>query len=268
MTRTEAAASPFRLRVGEFEGPFDLLLALIAKHELEITELALSVVTDEFLAHLGSLDDGADMEAASAFLLVGATLLDLKIAGLLPRGEVVDAEDVALLEARDLLFARLLQYRAFKDVATWFADGFAVEARRHGRTPELEERHRGDAPLAWTLSADAFARLAAAVLAPKPEPVVATDHLHASPVSLREQAAIIAAALRHGDVLAFTDLAGDGVEVDVVVARFLAVLELYRHGAIAFEQLEPLGALLLRWSGEEWNETSLDALGRDWERAA
>ena len=256
------ATPAFRVHVGEFDGPFALLLDLIGRRELEITELALSEVTDEFLAHLGTLTEGADLEQASGFLVVGATLLDLKIAGLLPQGEVVDAEGAALLEARDLLFARLLQYRAYKEATAWFADALAIEAARHAGRGGLDERHRPDPPpLEFTLDAAAFAALAAAALTPKPEPTVGLDHLHVAPVSLRAQAAVVAALLRRGGALSFLQLVDGEADRAVVVARFLVVLELHRLGAVLFEQVEPLGALLLRWTAQDWDDTMLERLG-------
>jgi segregation and condensation protein A len=258
----DADDGAFRIRIGQFDGPFDLLLDLIGRHELEITELALSAVTDEFLAHLATLGDGADLEQASGFLVVGATLLDLKIAGLLPQGEVVDAEGAALLEARDLLFARLLQYRAYKEATAWFTDALEIEAMRHPRRGSLEERHRPPAPPPEVpLDLAAFAALAASALAERIPPSVGLDHLHAPLVSLRAEAAHVAALLRRGGAMSFVELAGDAEDRHVVVARFLAVLELHRQGAVTFEQLEPLGALLLRWSAADWDETALDRLG-------
>lgn len=260
-----AAPGGFRVRVGDFDGPFDLLLALIAKHELDITEIALSVVTDEFLTSLRGLDDD-DLDRTSGFLVVGATLLDMKLAGLLPQGELVDAEDVALLEARDLLFARLLQYRAFKQAASWLEEALATEARHIPVPSRADEVPAGPPPtLDWTTTLAAFAELAGRVLTPIPVPVVDLGHLHDDRVSLREQAATIAAMLRGGRTLSFTELLGDRPAPGIVVARFLAVLELYRAGAVLFEQLEPLGSLLVRWSAENWRDDLLDALGRDWD---
>lgn len=250
----------FRVRVGDFDGPFDLLLQLITARRLDITELALSSVTDEFLAHLATLPDGDDLEQASGFLVVGATLLDLKIAGLLPQGEVVDAEGLALLEERDLLFARLLQYRAFREASRWFAEALEAEGARHPHHGGVEDRLRAaPPPLDLTLAPVAFAAIAAAALRPKAQPQVGVEHLHASAVDLREQARRVVDALRGGGSIPFADLAGD--QTVVMVARFLAVLELYRQGAVLVEQLVPLGAILLRWTGDDWDDSRLDALG-------
>ena len=260
------ASTGFRVALSNFEGPFDLLLSLIAKHELDITEVSLSAVTDEFISYLRELDPDEEMEQASEFLVVAATLLDMKVAGLLPQGELVDAEDVALLEARDLLFARLLQYRAFKEASRWFASHLEAESRRHARSVRLEERFRQREPeLRWTLSAEDFAAIATLALAPREIPVVGLDHLHAPLVSVREQAAHVIAVLRRGDAVTFRELIAGIGRPGVVVARFLAVLELYRHSAIGFEQIEPLGELTLRWAAESWSDDNLESLGSDYE---
>ncbi|WP_376784050.1 segregation and condensation protein A [Leifsonia aquatica] len=256
----------FRVAVGTFEGPFDLLLSLITKHELDITEISLSRVTDEFIAYLRALDTEESLDEASEFLLVAATLLDLKVAGLLPQGELVDAEDVALLEARDLLFARLLQYRAFKEASAWFAATLEAESSRHTRTVRLEDKFRQrDPELVWTLGLDDFAALATLAMTPREIPVVGLDHLHAPLVSIREQAAVVVGLLRGGEQLSFRQLVAGAEQKGVVIARFLAVLELYRHAAIAFEQLEPLGELTLRWTAEHWSEENLSNLGADYD---
>ncbi len=261
----EEGEKRFRVAVRGFEGPFDLLLSLIAKHELDITDLALSTITDEFISYLAGLDSEEELDQASEFLVVAATLLDLKIAGLLPRGELVDAEDVALLEARDLLFARLLQYRAFKEAAGWFSQRFDSEGGRHPRIVRLEEKYRARTPeLVWTVSLQDFAALAMLAFAPKEIPSVGLDHLHAPLVSIREQAAHVVALLRRGEPMTFRQLIAGAELKGVVVARFLAVLELYRHATIAFEQLEPLGELTLRWTAESWSEESLASLGTDY----
>jgi segregation and condensation protein A len=262
----ERPADGFRVALTNFEGPFDLLLSLITKHELDITEVSLSAVTDEFLSYLRGVDTAKELEQATEFLVVAATLLDLKIAGLLPQGELVDAEDVALLEARDLLFARLLQYRAFKQASAWFATHFDTESTRHARSVRLEEKYRQRTPeLVWTLSADDFAALATLALTPREIPVVGLDHLHAPLISIREQAAVVVAVLRRGESVTFRELIA-GVEAKgVVIARFLAVLELYRHSALAFEQLEPLGELTVRWTSEHWSDENLANLGADYD---
>jgi segregation and condensation protein A len=263
---TAAEPTTFRVALGEFEGPFDLLLSLISKHELDITEISLSRVTDEFISYLRGLDSDDSLDEASEFLLVAATLLDLKVAGLLPQGELVDAEDVALLEARDLLFARLLQYRAFKEASAWFQSGLDAEATRHARSVRLEDKYRQRTPeLVWNLTAEDFAALGTLALTPREIPVVGLDHLHAPLVSIREQAAHIVGMLRSGETFTFRQLVAGADQKGVVIARFLAVLELYRHAAIAFEQLEPLGELSLRWTAEHWSEENLSNLGADYD---
>lgn len=260
-----ASASGFNVSVGDFDGPFDLLLTLIGKHELDITEVSLSLVTTEFIAYLRTLDSDDELNQASEFLVVAATLLDLKVAGLLPQGELVDAEDVALLEARDLLFARLLQYRAFKQASAWFDERLVAESTRTVRSVRLEEKYRRSTPeLVWTLSLDDFGALAALAFAPRELPTVGLDHLHAPLVSIREQAAHVVALLRRGEPMTFRQLIAGADLKGVVIARFLAVLELYRGAAISFEQIEPLGELTLRWTAENWSDENLANLGADY----
>lgn len=263
---TAPAESGFRLTLSNFDGPFDLLVTLIAKHDLDITEIALSVVTNEFISYLHDLDSDEELEQASEFLVVAATLLDLKVAGLLPQGELVDAEDVALLEARDLLFARLLQYRAFKEAAQWVSTHLDAESTRHYRSVRLEEKYRKQTPeLVWTVSLDDFAALALLAFAPREIPMVGLDHLHAPLVSIREQAAHVVAMLLGGEPTTFRALIAGAEVRGVIVARFLAVLELYRHAAISFEQVEPLGELTLRWTAGHWTDDQLANLGADYE---
>ena len=257
----------FRVSLGVFDGPFDLLLTLLSKHELDITEVSLSRVTHEFIAYLHELDADEEMEQASEFLVIAATLLDMKVAGLLPQGELVDAESVALREARDLLFARLLQYRAFKEVSGWFATRLRAEDLRHTRTVRLDEKYRQAVPeLVWTLTLEDFAALAILAMTPKEIPHVGLDHLHAPLVSIREQAAIVVTLLRDAGTLNFRALVAGATQPGVVVARFLSVLELYRHGALSFEQLEPLGELTLRWTAERWSDENLASLGADYDQ--
>jgi len=245
-------ATGFEVHLDVFAGPFDLLLGLIAKHKLDITEVALAQVTDEFIAHIRAADGTWDLGQASEFLVVAATLLDLKAARLLPSGAVEDDEDLELLEARDLLFARLLQYRAYKRVAASFAARLADEGRRRPRAVTLEPQLAALLPeLVWTLGPDELAALAARALAPRPVPMVDISHLHAPAVSVREQAAVLVERLRRHGTASFRSLVGDAASTLVVVARFLALLDLFRESAVAFEQVTPLGELTVRWTGTE-----------------
>jgi segregation and condensation protein A len=250
----DPAAPGFSLTLANFSGPFDLLLSLIAKREMDITEVALSSVTDEFLSYLRGVDSEEELDRASEFLVVAATLLDLKVAGLLPQGELVDAEGVALLEARDLLFARLLQYRAFKHVALMFAELEAAAMRSYPRAVTLEDRFTELLPeVMLGVDADRFAQIAAAAFTPRLVPSLRVDHLHVQAVSVPEQAMKLMGLLENrgvGEWASFTDLVADcdgGMEI---VGRFLALLELYRAKAVNFEQIEPLGVLQVSWTGE------------------
>ena len=262
---TSSDEHAFRVRLENFDGPFDLLLSLIGKRELDITEVALGDVTDEFLGYVKELEGIAGLDAASEFVVVAATLLDMKIVGLLPQGEFVDAEDVALLEARDLLFARLLQYRAFKEVAGWFATQLDAEAKRHPRTVALESKYiEQTPPLQWTLSCEDFRLLAVLALTPNEIPTVGLAHLHAPLVSIREQAAHVIAILKGGGQISFRALIAGVTERGVIVARFLAVLELYRESALSFHQVEPLGELWVQWTANNFGEENLANLGEEW----
>jgi len=264
----DAPEASFELRLDNFEGPFDLLLSLISKHKLDITEVSLSRVTDEFIAHVkagASARDGGqgegewDLEQTSSFLLVAATLLDLKAARLLPQGDVEDEEDLALLEARDLLFARLLQYRAFKQVAAVLETRLAGESRRHPRAVGLEDRFATLLPeVLIGIGLDQFARLAAKALEPRPEAELSLHHIHAPRVSVREQAGLVIDRLRRSGAMTFRALCGDSPDTLTTVARFLSLLELFREGAVAFDQVSPLGELTVRWTGND------DADAEDW----
>jgi segregation and condensation protein A len=245
----------FRVRLDNFEGPFDLLLQLISKHRLDITEIALARVTDDFIAHIKAMGPEWDLDQASEFLLVAATLLDLKAARLLPRGDVEDAEDLALLEARDLLFARLLQYRAFKQIAALMQARMAEEARRFPRAVSMEPRFARLLPdVLIGISPDGLAALAAAAMAPKPVPELSLAHLHASVVTVREQAVVVILRLRQARAATFRSLVADSPDLPTTVCRFLALLELFREGAVAFDQLTPLGELTIRWTGSDTGE--------------
>ncbi|HEV8528833.1 MAG TPA: segregation/condensation protein A [Actinomycetes bacterium] len=242
----------FEVHLDVFEGPFDLLLGLIAKHKLDITEVALSRVTDEFITYIRGHGPEWDLGQVSEFLLVAATLLDLKAARLLPSGEIDDDEDLALLEARDLLFARLLQYKAYKQVAAVFAARMAEESHRYPRIVALEVAFATLLPeLVFGLGPEEFAALAGRALTPRDPQTIAVSHLHEPLVSVREQAAMLVERLRRVRTASFRALTADCDSPLYVVARFLALLELYREGAVGFEQISPLGELHVRWTGSD-----------------
>jgi segregation and condensation protein A len=270
--RASVGKAVFEVNLANFTGPFDLLLGLITKRELDITEIALAEVTDEFISHIRRIqaEQGAwALDEASEFLVVAATLLDLKAARLLPRGEVEDDEDIALLEARDLLFARLLQYRAFKEISRQLAERLEVEGDRYPRSTPLEPRFAAVLPeLIWQTTPEQLAALAAGALQPRETvpPEVRVDHLHGTPVSVREQAELLGAMLRGSGPLSFRELTADADGTLVVVVRFLALLEMFRDAVIDFEQESPLGELRVRWSGSasSWSVESLnDEYGTD-----
>ncbi|MGC5002735.1 ScpA family protein [Streptomyces sp. NBC_00353] len=260
---TAASGAPaddgrFTVRLANFEGPFDLLLQLISKHKLDVTEVALSKVTDEFMAHIRAMGVDWDLDQTTEFLVVAATLLDLKAARLLPAAEVEDEADLALLEARDLLFARLLQYRAYKRIAEIFSARLESEGRRFPRTVGLEPHHAELLPeVVISIGAEGFARLAVKAMQPKPKPQVYVDHIHAPLVSVREQAEIVVARLREAGEITFRALTEDAPDTLTVVARFLALLELYREKAVALDQEEALGELMVRWAGGEAAEPAV-----------
>jgi segregation and condensation protein A len=246
----EAPAGRFTVRLTNFEGPFDLLLQLISRHKLDVTEIALAQVTDEFMAHLRALGDELDLDQASEFLLVAATLLDLKAARLLPAAEVEDEEDLAALEARDLLFARLLQYKAYKQAAAFLRERETEAARRYPRSAALEPRFGELVPeVLLGVTPQAFAALAAQALTPKAPPTVSLAHLHAPPVSLTEQLLVVRGRVAAGRTVTFRALRSDCAHTLEVVARFLALLELYRQQLVTFDQVDPLGELHVRWTG-------------------
>ncbi|MER5752097.1 segregation/condensation protein A [Streptomyces sp. NPDC002088] len=246
----DSADGVFKVRLANFEGPFDLLLQLISKHKLDVTEVALSKVTDEFMAHIRAMGPDWDLDQTTEFLVVAATLLDLKAARLLPAAEVEDEADLALLEARDLLFARLLQYRAYKQIADIFNHRLEQEARRYPRTVGLEPHHAELLPeVVISIGAEGFAKLAVKAMQPRAKPQVYVDHIHAPLVSVQEQAGIVVARLRELGEASFRALVEDTTDTLTVVARFLALLELYREKAVALEQEDALGELLVRWTG-------------------
>ncbi|MER7012025.1 segregation/condensation protein A [Saccharopolyspora sp. NPDC000359] len=250
----------FTVRLDNFEGPFDLLLQLISQHQLDVTEVALHKVTDEFIAYTRALGEQWDLDETTEFLVVAATLLDLKAARLLPAADVEDEADLALLEARDLLFARLLQYRAYKQVAALFGELEAGALRRYPRSVSLEERFENLLPeVRIGVDPQRFAEVAAAVFRPKPPPTVSLDHIHQHGVSVREHAALLRVRLAERGSATFPELTSDCGHTIELVARFLALLELYREKVLQFEQETPLGELLVRWVGGSLQQAKADA---------
>ena len=265
-TQTQPAESQqtgFQVRLSNFEGPFDLLLQLIFAHRLDVTEVALHQVTDEFIAYTKAIGPQLELDETTAFLVIAATLLDLKAARLLPAGEIHDEEDLALLEVRDLLFARLLQYRAFKHVAEMFAELEAAALRSYPRAVSLEPRYEDLLPeVMLGVDAQLFAEIAASAFTPRPVPTVATEHLHELIVSVPEQAEQLLAELQRrgpGHWATFSELVADCREPILIVGRFLALLELYRARAVAFDQTEPLGVLQISWTGDEPSSDQTEA---------
>ncbi|MBB3665326.1 segregation and condensation protein A [Prauserella sediminis] len=259
-TESSDGTPRFQVRLANFEGPFDLLLQLISQHQLDVTEVALHQVTDDFIAHTRSLGQEWDLDETTEFLVVAATLLDLKAARLLPSAEVEDEDDLALLEARDLLFARVLQYRAYKQVAALFGELEAGALRRYPRSVSLEERYLGLLPeVMLGVTPDRFADVALGVFRPKPAPEVSLDHLHMGKVSVREHAAVLRIRLAEQGEGTFRDLVADCEHTLEVVARFLALLELYREKSVNLEQEEALGELHVRWTGGSVEEATARA---------
>lgn len=251
----------FAVHLENFDGPFDLLLQLISRHKMDVTEIALSIVTDEFIGYIRKLEEsgeGWQLDQATEFLVVAATLLDLKAAKLLPQGEVEDEGDLALLEARDILFARLLQYRAFKEIAATFAERITLAEKSFARTTALDPHFAALLPeVLIGVGPERFAVIADRVLFPKAPPVVSVEHIHRPLVNVAEQSKFVIAALRLAKHLSFRALVHDAEEPMVVVARFLALLDLYRTGALRFEQLEAFTDLQISWVGPETGEISV-----------
>ena len=255
-----APESAFSVHLDNFDGPFDLLLQLISRHKMDITEVSLSMVTDEFISFIRSLEasgEGWRLDQATEFLVIAATLLDLKAARLLPSGEIEDEEDLALLEARDILFARLLQYRAFKEIAASFQDSIALADKSFARVVALDPALAALLPeVLIGVGPARFAAIAERVLTPKAPPLVALEHLHSALVSVAEESKLVVEALRKGRTLSFRNLIQGADSTLVVVARFLALLDLYRQGALRFEQVIALGELQISWVGSEEGDIS------------
>jgi segregation and condensation protein A len=260
-TDVNAASGGFSVHLANFDGPFDLLLQLISRHKMDVTEVSLSIVTDEFISFIRGLEasgEGWELEQATEFLVVAATLLDLKAARLLPSGDVEDEEDLALLEARDLLFARLLQYRAFKEIAATFSERIATADKSFARVVALDPALAALLPeVLIGVGAARFAAIAERVLTPKVAPLVAIQHLHMALVSVAEESKMVVEALRHSKSLSFRNLIADADSTLVVVARFLALLDLYRQGVLRFDQVIALGELQISWTGSLEGEVEI-----------
>ncbi len=260
-TDVNAASGRFSVHLANFDGPFDLLLQLISRHKMDVTEVSLSIVTDEFISFIRGLEasgEGWELEQATEFLVVAATLLDLKAARLLPSGDVEDEEDLALLEARDLLFARLLQYRAFKEIAATFSERIATADKSFARVVALDPALAALLPeVLIGVGAQRFAAIAERVLTPKVAPVVAIQHLHMALVSVAEESKMVVEALRHSKSLSFRNLIADADSTLVVVARFLALLDLYRQGVLRFDQVIAMGELQISWTGSLEGEVEI-----------
>ena len=256
-----APSNEFSVHLANFDGPFDLLLQLISRHKLDITEISLSLVTDEFIAFIRALElsgEGWRLDQATEFLVVAATLLDLKAARLLPSGEVEDEEDLALLEARDLLFARLLQYRAFKEIASTFGDRITLQDKAFPRVVALDPALSALLPeVLIGVGAERFAAIADRVLTPKTPALVSIEHLHMPLVSVAEESKGVVEALRKSKTLSFRSLIADAGSTLVVVARFLSLLDLYRQGVLRFDQVAALGELQISWIGSESGEVEV-----------
>lgn len=253
-----AKSGAFSVHLDNFDGPFDLLLQLISRHKLDITEVSLSLVTDEFISFIRGLEasgEGWRLDQATEFLVIAATLLDLKAARLLPSGEIEDEEDLALLEARDILFARLLQYRAFKEIAANFQEAIFAADKSFPRVVALDAALSNLLPeVLIGVGPERFAAIADRVLTPKTVPLVAVEHLHSALVSVAEESRLVVEALRKGRTLSFRSLIAEADSTLVVVARFLALLDLYRQGALRFEQVMALGELQISWVGSDEGE--------------
>ena len=258
-----APESGFSVHLSNFDGPFDLLLQLISRHKLDITEVSLSLVTDEFIAYIRALEvsgEGWRLDQATEFLVVAATLLDLKAARLLPSGEVEDEEDLALLEARDILFARLLQYRAFKEIAASFQTMIEAADKAFPRVVALDPALSALLPeVLIGVGPERFAAIADRILTPKAPPVVAIEHLHMALVSVSEQSKLVVEALRLSKTMSFRSLCQDADSTLVVVARFLALLDLYRQGNLRFNQVIALGELQISWTGSDEGDVEVTA---------
>jgi len=273
---SEGRIAGFSVHLENFDGPFDLLLQLISRHRMDITDVAIATVTDEFISYIRELEKteaGWKLDHASEFVVVAATLLDLKAARLLPSGQIDDEEDLALLEARDLLFARLLQYRAFKEIASILSERIIEQEKTFARSVSFDPVFAALLPeVLIGVTPERFAAIANRVLTPKTAPTLSVEHLHLPLVSVAAEALGVVSSLRRHKIMSFRALVSDAANTLVVVARFLALLELFKEGSVRFEQVVALGELQITWVGsvegdirvsDEFDRPSLVESGED-----
>lgn len=243
--RVEESEDAFAVTLDVFAGPFSVLLSLIARRKLDVTEVALAEVTDEFIKFIRA-QDRYDLSEVSEFLVVAATLLELKASRLLPGAEIGD-EDVELLEKRDILFAKLLQYRAYKEASSILSELIAAQSKTAPRDVPLEPEYRDALPeIDLTVSVEQLAMLAAqAITRRHEEPTVFVEHLHRSLVSVESQIAYLKAELADARQHSFQELCEDAPDVPTIVSRFMAVLELMRAGTVEVSQKEALATILV-----------------------
>jgi len=252
----ESATSGFRVNLEVYSGPFDALLGMIANNKLELTEVSLSSITEEFLTYVRGLDFTKNMDEASAFLDIASILVEAKSVAILPSGEdnQYDEQSLEALRERDLLFARLLQYRAYKQAAGDFQARIAANAGRFPHPAAMDEGIAAMLPeLVWTLTPLELAQLAAQVIANAPASEVSIHQLHVPLVDLRAQSLVvrdrlIAALESKGDQsMSFSELTRDCTSRIEVVARFMAVLVFFKQGVLQYQQDGPFAELHLRW---------------------
>lgn len=252
----ESATSGFRVNLEVYSGPFDALLGMIANNRLELTEVSLSSITEEFLTYVRGLDFTKNMDEASAFLDIASILVEAKSVAILPGGEDSqhDEQSLEALRERDLLFARLLQYRAYKQAAGDFRARIAANSGRFPHPAAMDEGIAAMLPeLVWTLTPLELAQLAAQVIANAPASEVSIHQLHVPLVDLRAQSLVvrdrlIAALESKGDQsISFSELTRDCTSRIEVVARFMAVLVFFKQGVLQYQQDGPFAELHLRW---------------------
>lgn len=252
----ESATSGFRVNLEVYSGPFDALLGMIANNRLELTEVSLSSITEEFLTYVRGLDFKKNMDEASAFLDIASILVEAKSVAILPGGEDSqhDEQSLEVLRERDLLFARLLQYRAYKQAAGDFRARIAANSGRFPHPAAMDEGVAAMLPeLVWTLTPLELARLTAQVIANAPASEVSIHQLHVPLVDLRAQSLVvrdrlIAALESKGDQsISFSELTRDCTSRIEVVARFMAVLVFFKQGVLQYQQDGPFAELHLRW---------------------